>query len=466
VNRPKGESPRVLVVATNVEREPFPVYPLGASMVSRALERSGVQVRGVDLATAEDPERELAEVIEHLDPELVALSIRAVDNVSLVDSRFYLPPVADIVRKVREMSRAPLVLGGSGYSLLPRPILLFLEGDFGIVGEGEESLARLAWQVHRGESPVPGRGLYVRRGGVVEGEGRSAPVDPVGWGEPSFDIFPIKTYLLTGGSAPVQTKRGCDQYCSYCSYPLLEGRAFRVRDPSAAAALMERAAATGAQHLHIVDNNFNMPAEHGSAVCAELASRSFQIPWTCYAAPKALDAGLTKAMASASCVSAEVGSEAGAEATLKAMRKSHTPEDIILADRCLGDAGITPAHFFIFGGPGETWETVEATLELIGRLTGVVASMMALRIYPGTALHLRALREGVVSREDDLLEPVFYLSPGLKAERLLERLLAFAASHPRFLILGHPVNANAPVLERFRRRGRQGPLWEFYQRAR
>jgi hypothetical protein len=38
---------------------------------------------------------------------------------------------------------------------------------------------------------------------------------------------------------------------------------------------------------------------------------------------------------------------------------------------------------------------------------------VGIRIYPGTALAQRALREGVIGSEADLLFPSFYLAPGL-----------------------------------------------------
>jgi hypothetical protein len=39
---------------------------------------------------------------------------------------------------------------------------------------------------------------------------------------------------------------------------------------------------------------------------------------------------------------------------------------------------------------------------------------VGIRIYPGTALARRAVREGVITGEEDLLFPRFYLAPGLE----------------------------------------------------
>ena len=39
---------------------------------------------------------------------------------------------------------------------------------------------------------------------------------------------------------------------------------------------------------------------------------------------------------------------------------------------------------------------------------------VGIRIYPGTPLALRAVQDGLIRPGDDLLEPRFYLAPGLE----------------------------------------------------
>jgi hypothetical protein len=65
-----------------------------------------------------------------------------------------------------------------------------------------------------------------------------------------------------------------------------------------------------------------------------------------------------------------------------------------------------------------------------------------------------------------MTRPVFYRAPGIDHEWLIERLKAHAADHPRFFISGLDVNANQPAIDRLRKKGRLGPLWEFFNLAR
>ncbi len=457
---------RVLVIASNVEKEPYPVYPLGASLIAASLERIGAEVHGCDLAFAERPAEEAARAATDFKPDLIAVSVRAVDTTTFLDPRYYLPACAEVVRTVKEASPAPVVLGGSGYSLFPERILMRFGAEFGVCGEGEEAIARLAGDLRAGAEPSPGNGLFVHRNGHVAGSASGRPFAPNPWYEPAYSLFPLEPHLRAGGTASIQTKRGCPEKCTYCTYPLLEGRRSRLREPAAVAGDVARAAELGADYVYFVDNTFNLPASHSEAVCRELSEMRSGPRWTAFVSPHGFRPSLAEAMRRAGCVSAEIGSEAGSTGPLLGMGKSHTPSEIRNADRWLSEAGVTPVHYLLFGGPGETPESVEETLTLVDGLKGVTIATLAVRIYPRTLLFKRACREGLDADRTDLLEPTFYFAPGLDPDAILSRLRRFAATHPRFLIAGLPDNVDRSALDRLRRKGRKGPLWEYFGAAR
>jgi hypothetical protein len=110
------------------------------------------------------------------------------------------------------------------------------------------------------------------------------------------------------------------------------------------------------------------------------------------------------------------------------------------------------------GGPGETPETLEESLD---RLEGydrcVVFFYPGMRIYPGTPLFHRAVGEGQIPPGIDLLEPVFYRSPGIDTAGILERVTA--RNRPNWII-GTGGEVTARSLATLHRRGFSGPLWE------
>jgi radical SAM superfamily enzyme YgiQ (UPF0313 family) len=51
-------------------------------------------------------------------------------------------------------------------------------------------------------------------------------------GVPVRQRFDMDTYYQRGGALNIQTKRGCPLTCSYCVYPMVEGRVTRLRSPA------------------------------------------------------------------------------------------------------------------------------------------------------------------------------------------------------------------------------------------
>ena len=83
----------------------------------------------------------------------------------------------------------------------------------------------------------------------------------------------------------------------------------------------------------------------------------------------------------------------------------------------------------MLGGPGETQETVEESLEFADRLRlDAVKIMVGLRIYPQTPLALTAVAHGLITADDNLLVPRFYIAPSLR-HWLPERITHLESGH-------------------------------------
>jgi len=67
--------------------------------------------------------------------------------------------------------------------------------------------------------------------------------------------------------------------------------------------------------------------------------------------------------------------------------------------------------FLLLGGPGETKDSVEESLAFAESLElDSLRISIGVRIYPGTEVARAALKEGLISSEQDLLLPQFYLA--------------------------------------------------------
>src|SRR3972149_11794132 len=128
---------RVLLISANVEKLPDPVAPLGLAGLSSALKGRGHDVLCLDLCFEENIESALEKSLSNFAPEGIGLSLRNVDNVSYPHTVSYLPFYRELVEHCRQLSQAPIFLGGSGFTLMPEALLRYLGADGGAIGGGE-----------------------------------------------------------------------------------------------------------------------------------------------------------------------------------------------------------------------------------------------------------------------------------------------------------------------------------------
>ncbi len=466
---------KVLLVSANREQFPDPVFPLGAAYAAGAIRRAGHRVVVLDLAFLRDPERSLRESILREEADILAFSLRNLDNAAYPLTRFYLPDYRNLLRTARETllhsahPKAPLVVGGSAVGLMPVPLVKSLEADYGVAGESEEAFPALLDALERGCSPLNIPGVV----GAKEGGGAAiplpfpdSPIPPVAEGgswsrlRPARDLFDLPRYLRVGGMANIQTKRGCVFRCRYCTYPLLEGREHRLRDPEDVAdeieELVER---SRVRSFFFVDSVFNLPASHAEGVSRALIRRKIRIRWSAYASPAGLTRGLLETMAAAGCDGLEVGSDSADGTTLLALGKGFSADRILEVAEDCRKVGIPLCHSLIFGGPGETPETVRRTCQRIDETRPMaVVAMAGVRLYPGTPLGEWALSSGLVSSEEDFLEPRFFIDPAVRSF-LIPYLEAFSAARGNWILPG-VVPPLAPTTQRIIRfMGYRKPLW-------
>lgn len=435
---------RVLVVATNREREPFPVAPLGALCVAAAARRAGHEVAFLDLGAERRPEAALRRALRR-GVDATAFSIRNLDNCAWFTPRSYEGEVRRLAEVVREHGRGPLVLGGSGFSVAPRGWLGRTGADCGVVGEGERAFPDLLDRLASGRPVAGGDGVVTAGGGAPA----AAIADLDALAPAAHELCRYRPYLARGGFVSVQTKRGCPFGCAYCVYPGLEGRRYRLRSPVAVAEEVAAVVrAQGARHVFFIDSVFNDPRDHALAVCAELARRRLPARWMAFVNPRGLDAELARAMAEAGCAGVELGLDAAGPKMLASLRKPFDQGDIREAMAALHGAGLPFAVHLLLGGPGETWADVEEAQRFLAGCAspnGVFASF-GLRVYEGTPLADTARSEGILPPEQDLFEPAYYVSPAM-AESARERLDRLVRRRPEW---SSPVDWDKPVMRAIR----------------
>ncbi len=455
---------RVLLVSANRERIPDPIFPLGLAYIAAVARQAGHAIAVADLCFGRHPLADLRRQVNAFQPDVVGLSIRNIDNAAYPLTVEYLGRHREVVATLRAVTHAPIVLGGSGFAIMPQHYMQALDGDWGVAGEGEQAFVELLAALERGGTPAGIPGVVSRANDRAGTPILPAPVRrPVDWAaglRPARDLFDYPRYIRRGGMGNVQTKRGCVFKCSYCTYPLLEGNRFRAREAGDVVDELEALMADyGAHAVFFVDSLLNFPVGHVEALCEEILRRRLRLRWSCYATPVKLGREQARLMARAGCDGMELGSDAVEDSQLGHLAKSFDAEVVRRANAHSLEAGLRVCHTVIFGGPGETESSVRATCRALRamRPTAVVA-MTGVRLYPGTPLTRQLTAEGKIQSGDVGLLPTFYVEPAVRdfLPGYLQRQ-AFEAGNWVLPGLSPPL---LPASQRLlRAAGIAGPLW-------
>ena len=438
---------RVFLISSNVANTPYSVYPLGLSMIAASIKNAGHSVEQFDFLASNRSFEALTKAINEFKPEIIGISIRNVDNVNLLNEQRYIDTVKNIVQEVRKVSPAKIILGGSGFSIMPEKILNTVGADYGIMGEGEFLIVDFLKQA--------ANGIYPKDKVIRSDPKLSQKQIP----SANYDAGIMQYYLKSGNIANLQTKRGCVHKCVYCSYPILEGSKIRTRDTQAVVDDIQNLITNfGAKYIFFTDSVFNDDAGNYLKVLEEMKKRKINIPWTAFFKPQGLDDPALALMQETGLKAAEIGADAPADTTLKKLGKSFLFKDIIECNALFAKYNIATAHYFMFGCPGETKVTVEEGINNIKSLPKTVSFIfMGIRILPGTPLAQLATNEGLIKPKQDLLEPVYYIAPGIDA-KWLEETLTEAFKGIRNCVF--PPDALDSSLAFLHKLGYSGSLWE------
>jgi lipid biosynthesis B12-binding/radical SAM protein len=404
---------RVFFISSNIVVDPYPVYPLGMAVVSGALAAAGHVVFQYDCLVHGDDPQCLKDEILRFAPDVISLSLRNIDNVDSFsgDDGWYLHRAKKLVATIREAVAAPVVVGGPALTIMPEAIAEYLEVDYAIIGEGELSLPELVRKLSAGETVAQ----IIPRSEALAGDQFSAPL---------FDQQMVDYYVQQSGMVNLQTKRGCPYSCSYCSYPLLEGNRFRARDPRLVVDELEALKLKhGVERVFFTDSVFNDPQGEYLKLVEEMLRRDLDMQWSAFFRPQGFGVEELALMKRAGLYALELGTDAASDRTLAGICKKISFAEVIKVNQACLEQRLPAAHFIMFGGPGEDETTLAEGLDNIDQLgIAAVFAFSGIRIHPGAPMYQRAIDDGVITADTDLLKPVYYFSPLLDRQKMEETI--------------------------------------------
>lgn len=332
-----------------------------AVALSTHLEREGLRWHTLDPGTQDLGywRRRLTE-LRDLDPKVVGVST------TFAISKFWIQTFLSMVREL--FPRAKIVLGGYYYATDSKGFLS-CDADVFCVGEGEVRFPEIVKAIRDGRPLDSIPGIYLTNpGGGLRYTGRAEPLDmsrlpPVDWTlcdriDPPVDV---KNDMLEFG---VETQRGCVFKCGFCTFRTLTSPNVMTPDLAVERILALRMARFGA--INILDATATYPHDRWKDLLRLLRERGGSPhPIWCYARVSDIDEETAQLMGQAGVRQVFIGQESGDQRILNLMRKGTNVKFVRPAVAALARNNISVMFGMIHGYPGEDFDTVRTSRQLL-----------------------------------------------------------------------------------------------------
>ncbi|MDR0836072.1 MAG: radical SAM protein [Tannerella sp.] len=450
---------KILLISANVHNIPYPVYPVGVSYLKSYLRThlsADYEIITFDLNT--ENSESLNNLLTDNDFLLIGISLRNFDDsTNVYKENIFISNYKKVINKIRENSTAPVLIGGTGFSVFPEILFEELKPDFGIKGEGEESLKQLILNIEHNAPVTDIEGLIYRdgEGNIRMNEHKTYIAAP----ELRFEDKWVDYYWREGGMLNVQTKRGCPYNCIFCSYPLIDGRHVRTLDAKTVVRNIEELYfSKGVSYFFFTDSLFNIHKEYNEELAHRLLESKAKINWGAYFSPSNMTLEDLTLYQKSGLLHVEFGSDSLSDSQLENYGKKFHFEDIRRQSEYCGKLGLFYAHYLILGGYGETEKSLNETFEHSKELGFTIFfPYIGMRVYPNTKMCEIAINEGIIKSPNELITPIYYVSKNIDADSI--RPLAEATGQRWVFADDKP----SPFMEQLRKRGRKGLLWEYFR---
>lgn len=364
--------------------------PLGLAYIASALEEAGHEVDLIDAIALCLSREEVSKRIEQFDPELV--------GITAMTPTFH--GALEAARIAKTHNRKTLI-GGVHMSIYAEETLSYQEVDFGIVGEGEETIVELCSALNEGRDYSSIEGLcYKQDDGLIK-VGRARIVqDLTKLPMPSYHLLPMGKYSSIIGMKPVSTmmgSRGCPYKCGFC-FKTPSDKKYRTRS-----------AENIVDEIEYLIKNYKvrevmfyddiMPKAYARDLSNEIIKRNIKINWQTPQRVNLVNPKLLKLMAKAGCHILRFGVEQGDPDMMQLVEKKTTIDQVRLSFQAANDAGIKTFAYFIIGYTGETKRTMQATIDLAIDLNPTYVMFTKAVPLPQTPLMTQSVSKGLVDPE-------------------------------------------------------------------
>ncbi len=354
--------------------------PLSTTWVAAIARRAGHEAIIIDARTLNLSKDDVVDRLREFKPDIVGFMM----------TTYMFRETLGWAQHIKKHLKVPIIFGGYNLRVYPKESLMNDTADFGCVSSALVTLPRLLEELEgsRRFDDVPGL--------VYKNENGDPTQTPSPEKEELFSDYPMPWR----GSLPnhlyeefpterknftvMVTSKGCPCQCTFCE---AGGTSHNPRTVEQVVDEMQHCHDDlGIREIDIFDYEFPLNRKRTMGICREIKRRKLDILWACRSRIDSVDEDVLQEMSSAGCGRIYYGIESGLQEVLDQVHKGITLRQIEDTIRMTKSVGIRPLGFFLTGTPGETRQTIEATLKFAKRLDLDYVQFSKLTAKPLTSL--------------------------------------------------------------------------------
>ncbi len=346
--------------------QPYP--PLGTMYAASYLRARGCDVALFDAMLAES-EQEWAEALEQHQPKFAILYE---DNFNYLSKMCLLRMREAAFEMIAMAKERGCTVIGAGADMTDHSDLYLEHGaDYVLLGEGEETLGELmdALTGRSAAAPESIIGLTSTRTAHPSRRPDIRALDALPF--PAWELIDVEKYRRIWQerhgyySMNMVTTRGCPYHCNWCAKPIW-GQRYNSRSPENVVSELKWLKETyHPDHVWFADDIMGLKPGWLEKFAALVNESGAKVPFKCLQRADLVNEKTAAALKEAGCRTVWVGAESGSQKILDAMDKGDKVEDIYRARRLLQEHGIEVGFFLQFGYPGEDWQDIKCTLQMV-----------------------------------------------------------------------------------------------------
>ncbi len=373
--------------------------------ISAPLHRKGYKIKIIDQRLNADWQKTL---IKALRAKPICVGISTMTGTQI----YFAHKAAQFVRKHTNGS-IPIVWGGPHPSILPGQTLENENVDIVCIGEGDVTFTEIVESIQSKKdlNSVQGIGFKNTGKAIITTPRPLLDVEtllPVPWELINIEEYIRPDFYLKQSSRSLdvgQTSRGCPFLCGFCCSATLRQRKWRAMTvEKSLEVILEPVKRFKLDGIWVRDDEFYINAKRTAAICEGIIKSGLKFNW--YTSGTRVDTfnKLTDHEISlikrSGAHTLKYGAESGSNRILKLMNKGITKEETMRANLRAKEHGITPVFATMIGFPTETFEEINATLDLIAQLQkdnpkAQIETIAPYTALPGTPMYSMAMEMGL-----------------------------------------------------------------------